>query len=166
MNLMPAFCLAAAVLHLVSGQAVRPIFNDDSYMGTEGGNITGHLVLSGLSEEDFIRSGELLYEIYALQNDGLAKYDNDYSFQNETGRNSTVVVFSPNRDASSSFIINLHQDNLHEGEENFFLGFRFLDATGDFRGAAMYEDSSASQESQCIINDIESNGILVMCFDY
>jgi hypothetical protein len=164
MTLITALCFAAAVLHLVSGQ-VRPIFNANSYMGSEGGTIIGNLVISGLSGEETIRSGSLLYEIEAFRDESvtdraLATYDNDYAFQ--SGANTTEVTFSPDRDASSSFTINLRKDDLHEGDEFFFLRFRFKAATGDFDGAFEYLDSATNQRQECIITDDDGNSYGVL----
>jgi hypothetical protein len=151
MNLMTAFYFVAAVLHLVSGQIpATPIFNSDKCEGKEGGIIGGHLVISGLSSEGLILSGSLKYEIQAF--DELAKYDADYSFQ--SGANNTEVTFSPGNDSSSSFIINLHKDNLHENNENFMLNFTFKEATGDFIGAFDYQNSATNQD--CTIEDVDS----------
>jgi hypothetical protein len=167
MTLMTTFYFVATMLHLVSGQfPIRPIFNANSYTGSEGGTIRGNLVISGLSEEGSIRSGSLIYEIEAYTDDtiadrrALATYDNDYAFQ--SGANITEVTFSPNRDASSSFTISLRDDDLHEGEEFFFLRFRFKAATGDFIGAFQYQNSSTNQRQECSIIDVD--GIVVMYF--
>ena len=57
--------------------SVRPIFNANSYTGSEGGTIVGNLVISGLSGEGSLRSGSLVYKIEAFKgiNDrGLATY--------------------------------------------------------------------------------------------
>ena len=43
-----------------------------TYVGIEGGTIAGYLVISGLSREESIRSGSLVYEIQA--HDGSATY--------------------------------------------------------------------------------------------
>jgi hypothetical protein len=174
MTLITALCFAAAVLHLVSGQ-VRPIFNANSYTGSEGGFITGHLVISGLSREGSITSGCLVYCIEAFKgiNDrGLATYDRDYAFEtgkNITGTNITLlntteVKFFPNRDASTPFIILLFRDDLHEGDENFFLRFRFKTANGSFLGAFQYQDSAANFEQECTI--IDDDGIVIIYFTY
>ena len=71
------------------------------------------------------------------------------------------MIFSTDSDQSSSFTIILRPDELNEGEETFFLSFTFKEATGDFSGAFIYENSSTNLE--CTIEDIITDGILMMC---
>ena len=74
------------------------------------------------------------------------------------------MTFSPNRDASSSFTINLFKDNpyVNEGDEFFFLSFQFKEATGDFYGAFRYQDSATNQDSKCTIKDTAAVDGIVM----
>jgi hypothetical protein len=165
MSLIIAFYFAATVLHLASGQfPVRPIFNANSYMGREGGTIVGNLVISGLSGEEL--TGSLVYciEVFrgvTVTDRALATYGSDFIFQNEPEQNFTEVTFFPNRDASSSFTIILLNDGVSEGDEYFFLRFRFKRANGTFLGAFLYQDSTSTFEQECTIEDNETDGIVV-----
>jgi hypothetical protein len=160
MNLITAFCYTAAMLHLVSGQdIVRPNFNDSSYMGIEGGIIIGNLEIPGLGFEEASPNSTIKYCIEAI--DGLATYGTDYIFRDEKKPRFTEVTFSPGNDSSTSFTINLREDMLLEAQETFFLSFSFKEAIGDFRDAFTYENSSTNPE--CIIKDIVTDGILMMC---
>jgi hypothetical protein len=165
MSLITAFYFAAAVLHLASGQfPVRPIFNANSYMGSENGTIVGNLVISGLSGEGSISSGILVYciEVFGgvtVTDRPLATYGSDFDFQNdsESGQcgfcNGSEVMFFPRRDASSSFVINLIDDSLREGDEVFFLRFHFCWANGSFIGAFQYQDSADNFQQESTIAD-------------
>ena len=72
------------------------------------------------------------------------------------------MIFSPRKDSSSSFTINLHKDDLHEGDENFFLRFQFKAATGDFNGVFQYQDSATNFQQECTISD--DDGIVLTDF--
>ena len=85
----------------------------------------------------------------------------DYAFRDEYRSKFTEVTFSSGRDASTSFTINLREDMLLEGKETFSLSFSFKEATGDFNGAFIYGNSSTSPK--CIIEDIVTDGIFMMC---
>ena len=90
-----------------------------------------------------------------------AERDYDFLIESTSGKGTAEVIFSTNSDQSSPFTIILIEDELFEGEETFFLNFTFREATGDFIGAFIYENSSTNLE--CTIEDILTDGILMMC---